>query len=72
MGRHFFRSCIDFGRAEAPVSAELSHSGVEGGIFACGMFLPQQYVFIVFFAPLVNNEIGLSLFSMLPIHIFTQ
>lgn len=72
-GRHYLRSCIDFGRAEAPISAELSPQWFgRRNLYLWNIFTSAIHLFIVFLVPLVNNEIGLSLFSLLRIHIFTQ
>lgn len=72
-GRHSLRSCIDFGRAEAPVSAELSPQWFgRRNLYLWNVFTSAVHPFILFLVPLVNNAIGLGLFSLFPIHIFPQ
>lgn len=72
-GRHYLRSRIDFGRSEAPISAELSPQWFgRRNLYLWNIFTSAIHLFIVFLVPLVNNEIGLSLFSLLRVHILTQ
>lgn len=72
-GRIYLRSCIDFDRAEAPVSAELSPQWFgRRNLYLWNVFTSAIHLFILFLVPLVNNDLGLGLFSLLPVHIFTQ
>lgn len=67
-GRIYLRSCI-----EAPVSAELSPQWFgRRNLYLWNVFTSAIHLFILFLVPLVNNDLGLGLFSLLPVHIFTQ